>query len=139
MSADDGYYILKNEQGTWDAVHVFVSNLENKDYDPRTDGAIHGTFETLGGAHAFARGQWSEYGVVLHIDSEPLLPVEITSTYHLVGGDIYELYRVGEWTFEILYDAEGNLTDENDTVASCDAAIAAFTAWREFLREKEEK
>lgn len=138
MSADDGYYILRNEQGTWDAVHVFVSNLEDEDYNPRTDGKAHGTFDTREAALTFARDQWAEYGV-LHIDSEPLLPVEMTSTYHLVGGDIYELYRVGEWSFEILYDADGNPTDDNDTVASCDAAIAAFTAWREFLREKEEE
>jgi hypothetical protein len=138
MSADDGYYIFRNENGTWDAVHVFVSNLEDEDYNPRTDGKAHGTFDTREDALTFAGDQWAEYGV-LHIDPEPLLPVELKQTWAL-GEDGYdELYQVGEWSFELVFDKDGNLSDDNDTVASCDAAIAAFTAWREFLREKEEK
>ena len=53
--------------------------------------------------------------------------LEVTIDERIVGGgedeDFFAFYRVGDWSFD----------DEDKDLAYIDGAIAAWTAWREYV------
>jgi hypothetical protein len=64
------------------------------------------------------------------------MTVEIDREYPLQEGRTARYYKVGDWGFDYITNADGSVDPESDAnIEYAERAIAAWTEWRDWLEE----